>query len=435
MRNIHRFALTRHGNVHMKRTLPEDFFREAVALVPQNKRHFFGQTDFKQIDRLFACFNRDELVFRIHSFEELFRRNENQLNIIETQTGSLFNSGNSQMKFVAQNKNLLSTYIVGYPDEVANIFGCYQLPGCNNRPEFRFRILFFGKKNYRICFRRSHNIFFFEAQMTGFFRVKTMMYSKIFVGILLLTVFFSCGKSYKKRAAEKFDQAIVFCEKKDTSAALQCLDSILFTFPEAFETIDKTKSFIQKINSEILFRKQDQFDKVSNRVNELVKLFDTEKTEYDRFMQYIPKTQNFERRWDQSFIKLHLDERGELYISSNYSGTDWLNHIGIRVYDGVFQAKTDTVDLGDPNNHHSEFMGKHWEKVSYKNGKDNGVIQFIADNVDRNLKAVFLGKRMYYIVLEQFDKQAVRDALALSEALKQKAHLEKEISDLQSKVK
>jgi hypothetical protein len=163
-------------------------------------------------------------------------------------------------------------------------------------------------------------------------------------------------------------------------------------------------------------------------------MFDTEKTEYDRFVQYIPKMQNFERRWDKSFIQLHLDERGELYISSNYYGAEWLNHIGLRVYDGVFQAKTDSVSLDDPNNHHSEFMNTHWEKVSYKNGKDNGVIQFIAENAERNLKAVFLGKRMYFIVLEQFDKQAVKDALALSNALKLKIQLEKEIKDLQSKV-
>jgi hypothetical protein len=160
----------------------------------------------------------------------------------------------------------------------------------------------------------------------------------------------------------------------------------------------------------------------------------TEKTEYDRFTQYIHKMQNFDRRWNKSFIQLHLDERGELYISSNYYGEQWLNHVGIRVYDGVFQAKTDTIAIGNPNNHQSEFMNTHWEKVSYKNGKDNGVIQFIADNADRNLKAVFLGKRMYFIVLEAYDKQAIKDALELSNALKHKIQLGKEIRELQSKV-
>jgi hypothetical protein len=131
---------------------------------------------------------------------------------------------------------------------------------------------------------------------------------------------------------------------------------------------------------------------------------------------------------------LHLDERGELYISSNYYGNQWLNHIGMRVYDGVFQAKTDSVPLDDPNNHHSDFMDLRWEKVSYTKGRDNGVIQFIADNADRNLKAVFLGQRMYFIVLEQFDKQAVKDALALSNALKLRIQLQMEIKKLQSKV-
>ena len=80
-------------------------------------------------------------------------------------------------------------------------------------------------------------------------------------------------------------------------------------------------------------------------------------------------------------------------------------------------------------------MNTHWEKVSYTNGKDNGVIQFIADNADRNLKAVFLGQRMYFIVLQPFDKEAVKDALTLSNALKLKIQLEKEIRELQSKMK
>lgn len=251
---------------------------------------------------------------------------------------------------------------------------------------------------------------------------------------MFLTVFSSCGKSIKERAAERLSLAVTICEKGDTVTALQQLDSVQVLFPEAFGSVEKAKELSNKINSEILFRKQDQFDKVSDRLDELDKLFDQEKTEFDRYAQYIHKTQNFERRWDHSFIQLHLNERGELYISSNYSGAEWLNHTGLRVYDGLYQAKTDSVSLDDPNNHHSDFMNTHWEKVSYKNGKDNGVIQFIADNANRNLKAVFLGKRMYFIVLEPADKQAVKDALSLSNALKMKIQLQKEIHELQSKL-
>jgi hypothetical protein len=258
---------------------------------------------------------------------------------------------------------------------------------------------------------------------------------KLVVGILFAALLFSCGKSYKERAAEKLNFAADICAKGDSAAALQQLDSVAVLFPEAFETVEKARDFSKKINSEILYRKQDQFDAANKKIAELETFFDKEKGEYDRYPQYIHKMQNFERRWDKSFIQLHLDERGELYISSNYYGEEWLNHVGLRVYDGVFQAKTDSVALDDPNNHRNEFMNTHWEKVSYVQGKDNGVIQFIADHADRNLKAVFLGQRMYFIVLEKFDKQAVKDALVLSNALKLRAQLEKDIHELQAKVK
>lgn len=261
--------------------------------------------------------------------------------------------------------------------------------------------------------------------------------TRVFIYMLVLMFvsgLFSCGKSYKEKAAEKLAQAVATCEQGDSILALSQLDSVMFMFPEAVEVTGKAEDFGKKINSEILFRKQDQYDRLAARIATLEKSFITEKTEYDRYIQYIHKMQNFDRRWNKSFIQLHLDERGELYISSNYYGEQWLNHVGIRVYEGVFQAKTDSVQLTDPNNHHSEFMNTHWEKVSYKNGKDNGVIQFIADNAHRNLKAVFLGKRMYFIVLEPYDKQAVKDALELSNALKYKIQLEKDIKELQSKV-
>lgn len=258
---------------------------------------------------------------------------------------------------------------------------------------------------------------------------------KIVAGFLLLFLLASCGDQSKKQAAAKLELATSYCEKGDSAIAVQILDSIPVLFPEAFAVATQAKELSKKINAEILFRKQDQLDKVTARVAELEKSFDKEKTDYDQYTQYVPKQQNAERRWAQSYIQVHLDERGTLYISSNYYGKEWLDHVAIRVYDGVFQAKTDTVPLGDINNYHGEFMDTHWEKVSYKNGKDNGVIQFIADNADRNLKAVFIGKRMYYIVLEKFDKQAVKDALALSIDLKQKAEIEKEIKQLQQKVK
>ncbi len=228
--------------------------------------------------------------------------------------------------------------------------------------------------------------------------------------------------------------AKLLLEKHDTTAVLQQLDSIVILFPNAPYSLNAAKNMITEINFDLLHRKEAELDSAQVQIERLEKSFTKEKTEFDRYAQYIHKRQTLQRSLASSFIQVHLDERGELFISSNYYGKTSVNHLGLRVYEGDISAKTDTVPLGDVNNHQSDFMEFKWEKVSYRNGKDNGVIQFIADNADRKLKAVFLGKGQFYIILEDYDKAAVQDALILSKAIKRKLALQKEVQVLQKKL-
>ncbi len=252
--------------------------------------------------------------------------------------------------------------------------------------------------------------------------------------VLLIIFIAGCGPSDEDRAAFKLNYARSLLEKLDTVAALQHLDSIPLLYPKAVYSINAAKNLMNEIEFEILHRKEAELDTLLAKIPGFEKPFDKEKTQYDRYTQYIHKRQNFQRSWDRSYIQVHLDERGELYLSSNYHGEQWLNHKGLRVYDQGDDAKTEEIPVGDPDNHRSDFMEAKWEKVTYRNGKDNGVIEFIANNTDRRLKAVFLGDRYHYIILEPYDKQAVRDAIALSGALKQKKLLEDEIKALQKKL-
>jgi hypothetical protein len=250
----------------------------------------------------------------------------------------------------------------------------------------------------------------------------------------LVLLFAACGPSYEDKARTRLNFAKVLLEKQDTTAALLQLDSILKLFPKAPYSLNAAKNLMTEINFELLHRREAELDTIKLRIAVLENSFVKEKTEFDRYTQYIHKRQTFQRAWNRSFIQVHLDERGELYLSSNYHGKNPINHVGLRVYDGGDDAKTDSIPLGDPNNHQSDFMEFKWEKVSYRNGKDNGVIEFIATHANRRLKAVFLGKGQYYIILEEFDKVAVKDALALSKAIKSKNELEKEIQILQKKL-
>jgi hypothetical protein len=261
-----------------------------------------------------------------------------------------------------------------------------------------------------------------------------MKFSVYFITFCLAMFLVACGSSDEDKARSKMNFAKMLLEKKDTAQALIQLDSITVLYPEARYSTNAAKNMMNEINFSLLQRKETELDTVRSKIAELENLFDKEKTEFDRYTQYIHKKQSVQSSLNRSFIQVHLDERGDLYLSSNYCGKGSINHTGLRVYDGEIDAKTDSVPLGDESNRHSDFMEYKWEKVSYRNGKDNGVIEFIGNHADRKLKAVFLGKGQYYIILEEFDKTAVKDALALSKAIKSKKTLEKEIQVLQKKV-
>lgn len=260
---------------------------------------------------------------------------------------------------------------------------------------------------------------------------------KISVPVLLIIFalsWVSCGPSDEEKASAKLKQAQAFLAKNDTITALRHLDSIPKLYPKAEYAVNASQNLNKEIQFDLLHKKEAQLDSLELKIAELEKPFQKEKTEFDRYTQYVHKRQNFERAWDRSFIKVHLDERGEIYLSSNYHGENWLNHTTLRVYDQGDDAKTEEIPVGTADNHQSDFMEAKWEKVSYRNGKDNGVMEFIANHSDRNLKAVFLGKEQYYIILESYDKQAVIDALALSKALLQKRKIESEIQALKKKL-
>lgn len=253
---------------------------------------------------------------------------------------------------------------------------------------------------------------------------------------IIILVFWaaSCGPSDEEKARVRLDRARVALQKKDTATALLHLDSIPELFPKAVYSVNAAKNLSKEIQFDQLHRKEALLDSLKVKIAVLEKPFRLEKSEFDRYAQYVHIRQSFERSWDRSFIQVHLDERGEIYLSSNYYGDKWLNHTSLRVYDRDIDARTETVPVGDPDHHRSDFMEKKWEKVSYRNGKDNGVMEFIAQHAARNLKAVYLGDEYYYVILESYDKQAVVDAMGLSVALKQKGKLESEIRSLKKEL-
>ena len=256
---------------------------------------------------------------------------------------------------------------------------------------------------------------------------------KTFIVVLMLFLAFGCGPSQREMAVQQINRAKQSLLVNDTLLAISQLDSVHLKYPKA----EVQKVVARNIQAELY---RDLTDQALNEqtqndslIAKLEKKFVKQKTEFDQYTQYIPKRQSFNRSWDRSFLQINLDERGELYLTSNYMGKEWLDHTGIRVYDGKLQAKSGKVPLDDPLNHRSDFLDYKWEKVSYMNGKSDSVINFIAEHPKLDLKCVFLGKRYYYILLEDYDIQAVIDALELSKAIKRKKLIADEIKKYRNK--
>lgn len=257
---------------------------------------------------------------------------------------------------------------------------------------------------------------------------------KVIIIILGLWLFLitSCGPSTEEKASARLNFARTLLEKKDTINALLHLDSIAVLHAKAAYSVNAAKNLKKEILWDLIQSRVKHLDTIKMEISRLEANFNIEKTQFDRYSQYLHKRQTWDRSWNRSYIQILLNEKGELSLVSNYNGEQWLDHTGLRVYDQELSARTDSVGITETDNHRSDFLESKWEKVTYRNGRDNGVIQFIASHTDLRLKAVFLGKRYHYIVLEDFDKKAVADAVALSKAILERNRLESEIKQMES---
>jgi hypothetical protein len=254
---------------------------------------------------------------------------------------------------------------------------------------------------------------------------------------IILTILSACGPSKTEQAAKKIKITEALLAKGDTINALLGLDSIPKLYPEAVSEINKAIQISNGIYSAQLSKQRELLTGANKVISSFLKEFKPEKGEFDRYTNYIPSRQVFDKSWSRSFIQVTLNEKGDLTLASNYFGESWLDHTSFRLVTGRFEVKTDSVPLDNINNHHSDFIPSKWEKVTYRGPKADEVIAAIALNWDKKLKAVFTGKgkSTYIMWLEDYDKNAIKNAYELSKAFKIKSKAEKLIPVLEKKVK
>ncbi|QZT36268.1 hypothetical protein K5X82_13465 [Halosquirtibacter xylanolyticus] len=257
----------------------------------------------------------------------------------------------------------------------------------------------------------------------------------LFIPLLLVLLFLtSCGPNQDKQAALALSRANSYLVKNDTTMALSVIDSALVNYTNAKEMRAKLEMMKGDIYTDLCNQLKRGVDSCDIIIRQKLKDFVVQDRPYDKNKWYVYKRQTFKRSWDRSFIEVNLNDKGLMYLTSNYIGEKSLDHTGIRVYDKDLSCKTSMVALNTIDNHHSDFLESKWEKVSYKEGASDDLISFIVSHPGRHFKAVFLGKKYYYILLEKYDIEAVVKSYELSQLLKQRQALKLKLHSVDKQI-
>ena len=241
--------------------------------------------------------------------------------------------------------------------------------------------------------------------------------------VFILLVAASCAKTSRKQVEADFNRVDQFAQSHEFRSSLQLLDTMMSRYKSDYavvgEALRKKKSIGTGYYREQIASAEGSIRTLQTRAAELSSGFVFTPGEAGIPGTYEHKRQTAQSSWNRTYLKINLNEEGDIWLTSHYYGNEWIDHVSLRVYDSQNYLLSDTIPLGDPWNRKVEDLGDKWETIEFKEGTDAGIIAFIADNYIQPIKVRFNGKKFQYIVMEQHDKQAIRDGLQLAQVLKE----------------
>ena len=260
------------------------------------------------------------------------------------------------------------------------------------------------------------------------YKITSMIKKEYIICLLLL---FACD-SNKKNATAYLENAQRLYEQGEYTLAKNNLDSIKELFPK--ELGIQKQGLILKRRIEIKEQKiymifcDSMLNICLSEVEKMKSGFVFEKKpEYDDMGKYIDKNQRLEAKLQNSYIRTNVNELGEIYLYSVYYGSRPIQHSKLKVskLNGEY-AETQNIPYDGGINYSFVDEGMTTEIVTYKQGKENGVIQFIYNNKDFALKAEYLGKEKYTFTISTADKNVLIKTFDFATVLSDIEKLKKE---------
>lgn len=257
---------------------------------------------------------------------------------------------------------------------------------------------------------------------------------------LLLFVTISCNQD-RKKATEQLDLARKLYEQGNINQAKLEVDNIRLFYPKEYKIIKQGNRLMREIELSEQSRNIAFCDSLiqanENKLDSLTQGFILEKDpEYDTVGRWIYKTQTIERNIDRTYLRINVDEQGNIALASVYRGSSPIKHTTIKVSlpDGEY-AETIEIAEDGANNYTFQDGGRYNEIVTFKNGKDNGVINFISTYTDSKIKVELIGKKHYTFILSKEDKEAILATYNLAVNLSETTRLKQEIELAKAKTK
>ena len=253
--------------------------------------------------------------------------------------------------------------------------------------------------------------------------------------ILALSLLAGCGDGGEKEAQVRLQKAEAALQQDNFSEAKLQIDSIKMLHPKAFEARKQGIKLMQQVDlkeqqktlvylDSMMQVKQLQLDSIKGRF-----VFEKD-TAYQDIGNWFYPTQVVEKNVGRSFLRAHVNELGEMSLTSIYCAGGTLNHTSVKVSVGDTFAETPMAK----DSYTTTDLGRTIEKADYKLGEDGGVASFIVANADKNIQLTFIGDKTWRTAMQKTDRQAFVELTDLARILSGMEEIRKQQKEANLKI-
>ena len=257
--------------------------------------------------------------------------------------------------------------------------------------------------------------------------------------ILLIMLMAAClcsCNSDEKNAAKLLSRAEHSFGNGNYNCAKLQIDSIKTVYPKAFAARKAGIRLMQQIDlkeqtktlvylDSMLQIKQQALDAIKKNY-----VFEKDE-EYQEIGNYFYPSQTVEKNIGRSFLRAQVNELGEMYLTSIYTGAGPLNHHSVKVSVGDSYAQTPV----STDRYETKDLGKVIEKSDYKAANDGGVTGFIMTHQGQKIRLQYEGKRSYKTYMSASDVKAVAEIAQLARILASMQEIRKEQQEANLKIR